>query len=97
MIFVTARKLSAIVWTQAKTPGIQTILSLAPSGLREEDGLIKKHSLVSVHWFPQFGVRLVVWEFIRVKNISKPLVCRDIQLEKDRTSNETIRKQIGCC
>ena len=97
VIFVAVQKLSAVVWTQAKTPRIQTILSLAPSGLKEEDGLIKKHSLVSVHWFPQLGVRLVVWEFIRVKNISKPLVCRDIQLEKDRKSNETIRKQIGCC
>ena len=47
MIFVTARKLSAIVWTQAKTPGIQTILSLAPSGLREEDGLRNTHWCLS--------------------------------------------------
>ena len=47
MIFVTARKLSAIVWTQAKTPGIQIILSLAPSGLREEDGLKNTHWCLS--------------------------------------------------
>ena len=46
---VAAQKLSAVVWTQAKTPRIQSSLSLslAPSGLREEDGLKNTHWCLS--------------------------------------------------
>ena len=44
---VAAQKLSAIMWTQAKTPRIQRILSPAPSGLREEDGLKNTHWCLS--------------------------------------------------
>ena len=42
-----AKAIRHSVNTQAKTPRIQTILSLAPSGLREEDGLKNTHWCLS--------------------------------------------------
>lgn len=44
---VAVQKLSTAVWTQAKTLRIQTILSLAPSGLRQEYGLKNTHWCLS--------------------------------------------------